>query len=260
MDEFKQQALSLLASQGELVGSITHDLKGLLSGVEGGIYLVNSGLKKENPERVENGIQMMQRSLDRIKRTVASSLYYVKDREKNWVEINARDIVFTVKKELQEQARHLGVNLEIKPGSISFEADEFAILSVVSNLVEYSIEACQIAKLKPSPTVTLTARGDEEHVLFEVFVDGFAMQDQTLNLTLATFYMPKGVDRSHLPLFVAHKILKNHRGTLKITSSTAKGSTHFIATLPKEKPDDIEADSLSQSEKMLANEWDGDAQ
>ena len=36
----------LLHSQGELIGSIAHDLKGLINGIEGGMYFISSGMKK----------------------------------------------------------------------------------------------------------------------------------------------------------------------------------------------------------------------
>ena len=35
---------ALLRSQGELIGSIAHDLKGLINGIEGGMYFVDSGM------------------------------------------------------------------------------------------------------------------------------------------------------------------------------------------------------------------------
>jgi len=46
---------SQLASIGLLVGSISHGIKGLLTGLDGGIYMVNTGFAKDKPERVEGG-------------------------------------------------------------------------------------------------------------------------------------------------------------------------------------------------------------
>jgi len=40
MDNLEKELYALISSQGELVGSITHDLKGLISGLDGGLYLV----------------------------------------------------------------------------------------------------------------------------------------------------------------------------------------------------------------------------
>ena len=84
---------ALLQSQGELIGSIAHDLKGLINGIEGGMYFISSGMKKEKPERIGQGHEMMKRNLERIRRAVASHLYYVKDREINWKELGMPDMV-----------------------------------------------------------------------------------------------------------------------------------------------------------------------
>ena len=70
-----------LASIGLLVGSISHGIKGLLSGLDGGIYLVNTGLEKERPERVKKGWEMVQRNVAAIRSMVLDILYYAKDRE-----------------------------------------------------------------------------------------------------------------------------------------------------------------------------------
>ncbi|MCP4601942.1 MAG: HAMP domain-containing histidine kinase [Proteobacteria bacterium] len=258
MKDLEEQLLSLVASQGELVGSITHDIKGLLSGVEGGIYLVNSGLKKDKKERVAKGFEMMQRSLGRIQRTVASALYYVKDREIDWQSIDAQELVSSVSNALLEQANHLGIVLKVKAEACSFDADEFAVHSLLVNLVEYSIGACELAKLKPSPSVSLSANVSNEYATFDVFVDGFTMDDETKGHALGQFYSPKGIDRSHLGVFIARKIAQNHHGTFEITSLPDEGTTRFVIKFPALKPAESLEEGDSSEQDRLAREWDGD--
>jgi len=74
MEDAEKELKAFRASQGELVGSIAHDLKGLINGIEGGMYFVSSGMKKGKQERVGQGYDMMKRNLDRIRRAVASIL------------------------------------------------------------------------------------------------------------------------------------------------------------------------------------------
>jgi nitrogen-specific signal transduction histidine kinase len=40
-----------LASLGLMIGSVSHGIKGLLTGLDGGMYLLDSGFKKENSSR-----------------------------------------------------------------------------------------------------------------------------------------------------------------------------------------------------------------
>jgi PAS domain S-box-containing protein len=72
---------SQLTSIGLLVGSISHGIKGLLTGLDGGIYLVSSGFEKDDRARVTKGWQMAQRNVERIRSMVLDILYYAKDRD-----------------------------------------------------------------------------------------------------------------------------------------------------------------------------------
>ncbi len=258
MDDLNKQLKDLLASQSELVGSITHDLKGLLSGVEGGIYLVSSGLKKDKKDRVEQGFEMMQRSLGRIRRTVASSLYYVKDRDVDWQSVDIAELVSSVQQDLDEHADHLGVILKTSASSGSLEADQFAVHSLLSNLVEYTLEACNIAKLKPSPSVTLSASVNGERAVFEVLVDGLVVEETTLKHALGQYYAPRGIDRSHLGIFVAHKLARGHGGTLEIVSTPDEKATRFLVEIPVAKPAELSDEKDTSTQDQLRREWESD--
>ena len=75
---------SQLESIGLLISSISHGIKGLLTGLDGGVYLVNSGLEKNNRGRIDKGWEMVQRNVDRIRDMVLNILYYAKERQPNW--------------------------------------------------------------------------------------------------------------------------------------------------------------------------------
>jgi len=50
-----RQVQSQLTSLGMLVGTVAHGIKGPLSGLDGGLYLMDSGFNKEKPERIDQG-------------------------------------------------------------------------------------------------------------------------------------------------------------------------------------------------------------
>jgi len=70
-----------LTSVGLLIGSISHGIKGLLNGLDGGIYLVNTGLQKNDRARIDQGWEIASRNIRRIRSMVMDILYYAKDRE-----------------------------------------------------------------------------------------------------------------------------------------------------------------------------------
>jgi signal transduction histidine kinase len=223
---------ALLQSQGELIGSIAHDLKGLINGIEGGMYFVASGMKKEKPERIGQGHEMMKRNLDRIRRVVASHLYYVKDREINWNELSIQDMVSSATDSLQEWADHLGVTVEVNAGEGALEGDEFAVRSMLVNVLDYALEACERCKKETKVSVAGSAGLSGEWAVFDLRAEGFCMEEESRALALADIYRPRGVDRSHLGLFLANKIARNHQGTLAIEATKEPPSTRFLIKMP----------------------------
>ncbi len=232
MQEMEKEFNAILASQGELIGSIAHDIKGLLSSIDGGIYMVDSGLKKENRDRVEQGFEMLKRNLTRIKRSVGSVLYYVKDRDIDRQSVEFEALAASLNKELSAYAEHLGVGLELKAGEGSFEAGEHIIFSLLLNLLDYALQLCHQSKNEASPSVTMTFSLDDGEVVFEMVAEGFAMEEDTFERALGKHYAPKGADRSHLGLFIANKLAKTHQGTLTLSASPEGCTSRFVVKLP----------------------------
>lgn len=236
MERGEKDLHKVLQSQGELIGSIAHDLKGLINGIEGGMYFVSSGLKKGKEERIGQGHEMMRRNLDRIRRAVSSILYYVKDREINWNELSIQEVVSSVVQALQDRADNLGVTMEIHAEEGPFDGDEFAVNSMLVNVVDYALEVCHRSKKERDVSVVGSAGLSEGWAVFDLRSDGFCMEEESRKLALATYYAPMGVDRSHLGLFVANKIVRDHQGTLEITTTTEPPSTRFLVKVPSTRP------------------------
>lgn len=232
MEEGKQDLRKVLHSQGELIGSVAHDLKGLINGIEGGMYFVSSGMKRGKEERIGQGHEMMKRNLDRIRRAVASILYYVKDREINWKELKIQDVVSSAINSLKGRADHLGVKIDVDVGEGTLEGDESALHSMLVNVLDYALEVCHRSKREGEASVRGSAGLSEDWAVFDLRADGFCMEEESRNLALATYYAPKGVDRSHLGLFIANKIARSHLGTLEITTTGEPPSTRFLFNVP----------------------------
>ena len=228
---------ALLASQGELVGSIAHDLKGLLNGIEGGIYFVTSGMRKGKEERIGQGNEMMKRNLDRIRRLVSSVLYYVKDREMHWKELSMRDVVSSTIGSLQDRADFLGVKIEVDVGEARLEGDEFAVNAMLVNVVDYALEACHRSAKETPASLIGSAGVSGGSAVFDLRADGFCMEEESREMALAAYYAPRGADRSHLGLFIANSIVRKHHGTLEIAVSTDPPSTRFLIKIPSTKAD-----------------------
>jgi signal transduction histidine kinase len=255
MDESQKQLLDALTSKDELVGSIAHDLKGLLSGIEGGMYLVQSGLKKGKQERLDQGFDMVKRNVYRIRKTVSSILYYVKKRDFDWQEVRADALLESVDKLLSDRAASLGVDLQLTADDSAFEADEFATHSLLANIVDYALEACHNAKIKPAPGVKVSSKPGDASMILEVLADGFVIDDETRKIVFEPHYAPRGVDRSHLGLFIARNLIELHGGSLSITPAPGQETTLFSVAMPLFKPFNLADEEDEKTEDMLEKEW-----
>jgi PAS domain S-box-containing protein len=229
---------SQLTSIGLLISSISHGLKGLLNGLNGGMYLVNKGLGAGNQDRVTQGWEIVQRNIERIRSMVLDILYYAKDRVPDCAMLSPAAVLEQVTEQLRHRAGELGVGLqqEIAPQTGDFEGDEKAIRAMLVNLTENALDACRLDRKKTTHAVTLRASTGDGQVRFEVEDNGIGMEQETRERAFTLFFSSKGNEGTGLGLFVANKIAVAHGGTIHLESAVDIG-TRFIVTLPRGRAD-----------------------
>ena len=176
-----RQLQDQLTSIGLLVGSISHGIKGLLTGLDGGIYMVNSGFEKDKPERVVKGWEMVRRNVDRIRSMVLDILYYAKDRELIIEDIGVAEMIEDLKDGILKKAQENGIEVEfnLPDGVETFEGDPQAIRAMLLNLIENSLDACRMDGEKSDHSVTISARRTEPWMTIEVADNGIGMDRET---------------------------------------------------------------------------------
>ena len=227
---------SQLTSIGLLVSSISHGVKSLLMGLDGGIYAVDSGFDKNDPDRIRRGWDMVKRNVTRIRSLVLNILYYAKDRDLEWEPLHAADVAVEVADIIRERARVAGVDFscDTDPAAGDFEADAKALRSVLMNVLENAVDACRVDKEQQHKAITLRARGDAHNVFFEVADNGIGMDRETMNKIFTLFFSSKGVGGTGLGLFVSNKIMQQHGGDISVVSKPGQGTT-FTMRFPRQK-------------------------
>jgi PAS domain S-box-containing protein len=232
-----RQLQDKLSSVGLLIGSISHGIKGLLNGLDGGIYLVNSGLKKNDRERIDRGWDIAMRNVRRIRSMVMDILYYAKDREPDWQKVAAEEVMNDVCRMMEERAKKLNIEFEYSGGDGigEFEADPQAVRSLLVNLVENALDACRIDKKKQHHHVSVMVEGVPEAVKFAVTDNGVGMDRETCDKAFTLFFSSKGAGGTGLGLFIANKITQAHGGEIELESEESNGS-RLVVTLPRKRP------------------------
>ena len=236
-----RQLQSKVESVGMLISSISHGIKGLLTGLDGGMYLVNSGMAKGNQERLEKGWEMVQRNVERIRSQVLNILYYAKDRIPDWEVVSAAELATEVEGILKPKAIDMGIGftIEVDSGAGDFEVDRNAIRSLLVNLLENSLDACRVDRNKESHTVTFKVDGRDNKVRFEVTDNGIGMDEETRDKAFSLFYSSKGMEGTGLGLFIANNITQNHGGHVHVDSELGRGTT-FLVDIPRERSPKVE--------------------
>ena len=231
-----------LTQLGLLVGSVSHGLKGLLNGLAGGIYLVNSGFKKDNQARIEKGWATVQRNAGRIQSMVSDILYYAKDRVPSWEPLSAAEVAEDVCSQSELRAKELNVELEksFDSGAGNFEADAQAVRAMLANLVENSMDACRMDEKKPDHKVTVGVLGFDDYVQFEVEDNGVGMDEETRDKAFTLFFSSKGTGTG-LGLFISDRIATAHGGSVELESEPGVG-TRFVVKLPRKRPPELEVE------------------
>jgi len=224
---------SQLESLGMLVGSISHGIKGLLTGLDGGVYFMRSGFEKEDMGRVQKGWGMMERNISKIRSMILDVLYYAKDREPEWERIDPGELAQSAARLLEDKAEKMGIAFErnFEEDLRPFFGDPRALHSMLVNLLENSLDACRTDKVKTSHAVQFRVWQTMEHILFEVQDNGIGMDQETREKLFCMFFSSKGMEGTGLGLFIANQVATKHGGKITVDSRPGKGS-RFLVRIP----------------------------
>ncbi len=225
-----------LANLGLLVGSISHGIKGLLTGLDGGMYLMSSGFEMNKPERVQEGWQMIRRNVGQIRNVVLDLLYVAKEREAAWEVVAVRDLVKNVARTLKKKAEDLQIRLEtdLQRDAGECELDVKSFQAALVNLLENALDACRVDHHKKEHAVRLRLFSDAEDAVFEVEDNGIGIDRETRERMFSLFFSSKGTEGTGLGLFIANKVIEKHRGRIQVESRPGEG-TRFTVRIPKAK-------------------------
>lgn len=225
-----------LSSLGLMVGSLSHGIKGLLTGIDSGVYLINSGLAKENGQRTREGVQIVQDTTERLKRVVLDILFYAKERDFKKETIAVRSFVDEMSRVVDSKIQSYGFSFvkhcEEDPGEFTIDAN--CVLQAMMNIFENAINACSEDPDKSkAQIITLTIRPEEGGVCFDIADTGKGMDEETRNNMFNLFFSTRGSKGTGLGLFVTRQIIEDHGGSIGVESEPGKGSVVTVC-IPRE--------------------------
>jgi len=223
-----------LASLGLMIGSVSHGMKGLLTSLDGGLYLVLSGLKKKDFNRVEEGRQAAQETVQRIRKMVMDILYYAKERELNRAPVRIADFVEDLVRVIQPRIDGCGIRLachfDRTAGTMQVDADY--LQAALVNILENAIDACLKDHRMPTHQIDLSITDPGDEIVFCIADDGIGMDRDICDRVFSLFYSTKGRRGTGLGLFIANRVIGQHGGTITVASKPGEGSL-FRVRIPR---------------------------
>ncbi|MCP4682808.1 MAG: hybrid sensor histidine kinase/response regulator [Desulfobacterales bacterium] len=230
----KMELQDHLSSLGLMIGSISHGIKGLLTSLDGGIYLVDSGFAKKDDAQVKEGFEIVRLVLGRIRKMILDILFYAKEREIKTEPVNiltfANDVADAVKPKIQGHDIELARDFAAAP--TTFHIDEDLIRSALINILDNAVDACIADSEKEAHKINFGVKHDAANLIFEIHDNGIGMDSEKIEKAFELFFSSKGGKGTGFGLFIVDKIIKQHRGTINVNSAKGKG-TLFSIKIPK---------------------------
>ncbi len=225
-----------MAAIGSTVAGVAHYIKNILTGLQGGAYVINSALSKKDLGLVLKGWDMVERNIGQIGAIVNDMLTYSGQRTPDYQKINPNELASEVLELMEEKARIAGVTLvrNLQPGIPKVSIDRMGIHNCLLNLISNAIDSCTLEGIvKGKGIVTVkTDRPSDGGIRFIISDNGTGMDEKTQKKLFRDFFTTKGYKGSGLGLPVTKKIAEEHGGTLTFESTLGRG-TVFTLMLPE---------------------------
>jgi two-component system, NtrC family, sensor kinase len=225
-----------LAATGQSVASMAHAIKNIVTGLKGGMFVVNKGFELANQEYLESGWDMVQRNIAKISSLALDLLTYSKERKPQYRPGLPHQLASEVVELLKPRAFEFGVDLVLEtPAELGPVAmDVTGMHQCLVNLVNNAIDACrpEVCGHRHGRVTLRVCPRSEGAVCFEVEDNGCGIDEQDRERLFTTFFSTKGAEGTGLGLLNVQKIVREHRGGVEVLSEPGKGSV-FRVLLPR---------------------------
>ena len=216
-----------LVTLGQSFAVLTHDLKNMLEGLEGGAYVVDEGIKDRDWKLAGRGWHIVKKNITEISRVTQNILYSSKKRTPQFHKAKPSEVARRTAELYQEKASVMAVQLisQLNPTLPQTTMDASSITRMLSNLIWNALEACEKDQRKASNSVFIRADYySKTHWMFEVEDNADGMDAQTEENLFEEFFSTKGDKGTGLGLMVVDRIVRNHKGKIEILTRPGIGS------------------------------------
>jgi PAS domain S-box-containing protein len=215
-----------LTSLGLMLSSVSHGVKGILTGLDAGVYLAESALRKNRSDQAQEGLDTVKEMVERVRRVVLDVLYFAKERPLEAKRIQVKGFVEGVLALAAARIQRHPIELvtEIPDDLGDFEVDEGIAAPAVLNILDNAVDACVEDRTRPAHRIAFRTRADGGRVIFEIEDDGVGMSTEAREKVFDLFFSSKGQAGTGLGLFITRQVVRQHGGSIEVSSVLGQGS------------------------------------
>jgi len=231
-----------LSSLGLKISSISHGIKTLLTGLDGGMYMVDTGLVKGSQDRIQEGWEMISIVIERIKKLILEILFFAKERELKREQVDvlsfANDVASSFKPKIPNQDIEFICRFDNSLGE--FELDAGVVRLALLNILENAMDACMDDQSQKPHQIIFDVKQHPDHLLIKITDNGVGMDQETKDNLFTLFFSSKGNKGTGLGLFISNKIIEQHGGSITVESVPNQGARFVIKIPRKFQPKSLE--------------------
>jgi signal transduction histidine kinase len=236
--QIEQEKLEVerFAAVGQTVAGLAHGIKNILMGLEGGMYIVNSGLQRNETALVTQGWTILQSNIAKISSVVKEYLQFARGSE---IQVDRADpvaIAWEVFDLFRDLAKQSGIQLtaDLQDGIRPAPLDSESIHTCLANLVSNAIDACNVSD-KKRKKIELSCYETGGTIVYEVKDNGTGMDYEVKKRIFSNFFTTKASGQgTGLGLLVSRRIIYDHGGRITFESALRRGSV-FKIELPRKR-------------------------
>lgn len=230
--ESKLHHAERLATLGEMVASVSHEIKNPLGIIRSTAELLNKRLKDQAPTSGHLA-EIIVAETNRLNDIVREFLDFAKPQVLNFASAVVNDPLLRVIEFMQPELALQQITLEqnLDPALEPIDIDQNLLYRAFLNLFINAIQA-----MPEGGTLSVesyqTSEEQKKSIVVRITDTGIGISEDKLRMIFTPFYTNKNRGTG-LGLAIVKNIIEEHNGTIEVKSETGKGA-EFIITLPRQ--------------------------
>jgi len=213
-----------LVALGKMAAGVAHEVRNPLSSIKGFATLLGSKFKDGSQEH--EAANLMVQEAERLNRSITELLNYARPTPLRKESVDLGEIIDQGLKLISSDAQVLGVktSLDVEADLPAISVDKDKINQVLLNLYLNGLQAMEHSTSEKELKVSVHRDVQAGFLVIEVKDTGSGILPEDLDKVLDPYFTTKP-DGTGLGLALAYKIIDEHKGSIRFSSSEGKGTT-----------------------------------